>query len=159
MNINAWITAASLTAGLLASTAPIDARAATSQNISSHGSACRNFNAAQALDIDYLTTGVRNLSADARSVICPITVHPVTGPGQNFYVDGSNANGASTSCTLYAYSFNGTFLSSVSFTRSDATYDHYASLPSVTYWGYTSMLCTLPGNRNGVLFGVIAIDS
>lgn len=159
MNTHALISVASLAVGLLASAVSVDARAATSQNIATHGSACRNYNASQALDIDYFTFGVRAISADARSVICPITTHPVTGPTQNFYVDGSNANGATTTCTLYAYSFSGTFLSSVSFSRSDATYDHLASLPSVSYWGYTSMLCSLPGSGNGVLFGVIAIDS
>lgn len=158
MKTNAWITAASLAAGLLAATASIDARAATSQNISTHGSACRNYNASQALDIDYFTTGVRNINADVRPVICPITTHPVTGPGQNFYVDGTNYNGATTTCTLYAFNYSGGLLSSVTFVVG-STYDYYASLPSVTYWGYTSMLCSLPGSGNGVLFGVIAIDS
>lgn len=145
--------------GVFASAVSGDAQAALSQNINTHGAACQNYNASQALDIDYLTSGVRNINASPRAVICPIIRHPVTGPGQNFYVDGSNVAGASTTCTLSAFELNGTFLSSVSFTRTEATYDHYAQLPTVTYWGYTSLLCTLPANGGGVLFGAAAVDS
>lgn len=159
MNAHALITAASLAAGLLASAVPIDARAATSQNIATHGIACRNYNASQALDIDYFVFGVRNIAAEPRYIVCPITTHPVTGPSQSFYVDGSNANGVTTTCTLYAFNFTGTFLSSTSFSSNAPTYDYLATLPTVSYWGYTSMLCALPGGGNGVLLGVIAIDS
>ncbi|MGN7917881.1 hypothetical protein [Lysobacter sp. ESA13C] len=149
----------SLSAGLLASAVAGHADAATSQNVSTHGSACKNYNAADALDIDYWSYGVRNLNAAARYVICPIARHPVTGPGQNFYVDGSNRNGASTSCTVYAYNYNGDFLSSYSFTTSLAKYDQLAPLSSVSYWGFVSVVCSLPANGDGVLFGAFAVDS
>ncbi|QWF15081.1 hypothetical protein [Lysobacter capsici] len=159
MKINAWITAAALAAGVLTSAASIDARAATSQNLSTHGSACRNYNAAEALDIDYFYRGVRNISADARSVICPITTHPVTGPTRSFYVDGSNSGGVTTTCTVYAYSYTGALLSSSSFSTSAATYDYPVSLPTVSFWSFTSMVCTLPGNGNAVIFGAFSVDS
>jgi hypothetical protein len=159
MKANAILFGLSLSAGLLASAATGHADAATSQNISTHGSACKNYNAAEALDIDYLPWGVRNINAAVRSVICPIARHPVTGPAQNFYVDGSNSNGASTTCTVYAYNYNGDFLSSYSFTTNLAKYDQLAPLTSVSYWGFVSVYCLLPANGNGVLFGAFAVDS
>ncbi|MFD1295529.1 hypothetical protein ACFQ4Q_02650 [Lysobacter gummosus] len=159
MKANAMILGLSLVVGALGSAVPASAYAATAQNINISGTACKNYNASEALDIDYLTSGVRNLNASPRSVVCPIARHPVTGPGQAYYVDGSNYAGASTTCTVSAYDYNGTYLSSTSFTRSDATYSNYTSLPTVSYWGYTSVLCTLPGGANGVLFGASAIDS
>lgn len=159
MNANALTLGLSLATVLLGAASALPAQAATAQNINTHGSACRNYNAGEALDIDYLSYGVRTIASGARSVICPLPRHPVTGPGQNFYVDGSNASGATTSCTVYAYDYNGTFLSSATFSRSDATYTNYVSLPSVSYWGYVSVLCTLPASGGGVLFGASAIDN
>jgi hypothetical protein len=147
-----------ISGGLLAG-AVVDADAATAQNINTSGTACTNYNASQALDIDYFTYGVRNVNAAARPVVCPIARHPVTGPGQNFYVDGSNSGGASTSCSISAFNYTGAFQSSASFTDGAATYDHFTSLPTVSYYSYISLFCTLPGSGQGVLFGVTALDN
>ncbi|QWP75747.1 hypothetical protein J5226_19370 [Lysobacter sp. K5869] len=154
MNANASLLGLSLAAGLLGALCATPARAATAQNINLQGSACRNYNASEALDIDYLTSGARNINASARSVICPVARHPVTGPGQNFFVDGSNTSGSPVYCGLYAYDYNGTLLSSTS-----TTLPGYASLPTVSYWGYVSVLCTLPGGGAAVVYGASAIDN
>jgi len=139
--------------------AVIDADAATSQNLNTHGSTCKNFNAAQALDIDYLTSGVRTIAGAARPVICAVERHPVNGPSQSFFVDGSNSGGASTSCTLSSFSNAGVFRDSESFTSGAATYDQFVTLDPVDLFDYVSLLCTLPSNARGVLFGVTAIDN
>lgn len=154
MNVNASILGLSLAAGLLAGAYAEPARAATSQNVSNHGSACRNYNASEALDIDYLTSGARNINASSRTVICPVARHPVTGPAQGIYIDGSNTSGAAVYCGVYAYEYNGTLLSSTS-----TTLPGYASLPTVSYWGHVSVLCTLPGSGGAVVYGITAVDN
>lgn len=135
------------------------ADAATAQNINTHGAICNPYNASQALDIDYLTSGVRTIASSARPVICAVPRHPVTGPTQSFYVDGSNSAGASTSCSLWSYNFNGVFQSSTSFTATEAVYDRFVTLASNPFYAYTSLLCTLPANGGGVLFGITALDN
>jgi len=153
-----------LVLGLLAVTGAVmgvglEASAATSQNINTHGAACNPFNAAEAADIDYLTTGVRTVASSPRKVLCPAPRHPVTGPGQTFWVDGSNSPGKSTLCSVYSTTFNGQFASAYSFSSSAATYDHPATLSSVGTFDYVSVLCQLPAQGGGVLFGVIADDN
>lgn len=159
MKANALIFGLTLAAGALGIGAGGTASAATAQNINANGNSCKNYNAWDVQDIDYYVHGVRNINVDARYVICPLASHPVSGPGQSFIVDGSNYNGYSTTCTIYAYDFNGNFLSSTSFTRSDAIYSNATQVSSVSYWGYTSMLCLLPGSTGGILRGVTTIDS
>jgi hypothetical protein len=83
---------------------------AYADNINTSGVVCQNFNAAQALDIDYLTNGVRNLNAAARSVICSLPRSPLAASAiPEFFVDGQNNTGTSTSCTLTVYDFLGKF--------------------------------------------------
>ena len=155
-----------LVLGLLAVTgaivgAGLNASAATSQNLNTHGSACNPFNAPEVGDIEYLSTGVRTLEAvtGKRKVMCPVARHPVTGPGQKFWVDGSNAAGQSTLCALYSTKFNGQFSSAYSFSSNAATYDTPAPLSVVGKYDYVSVLCELPAHADGVLFGVIAEDN
>ena len=92
-------------------------------------------------------------------MVCPIVRHPVTGPAQTYYVDGSNLNGACTSCTVYAYNYTGQFLSSYSFNQCGATYDQPVSLPTVSFWNFVSVVCSLPANYNGTVFGAFAVDN
>ncbi|HTE56766.1 MAG TPA: hypothetical protein VK698_38195 [Kofleriaceae bacterium] len=147
-----------IVAAILGSAA-VDAGAAASQNINTHGATCKNYNAAQALDIDYLSYGVRNVSTGSRPVICSVERHPVTGATQAFYVDGTNSAGQATVCTLTSYNYSGVYQSSVSFSESIANYDHYATLPTIGYYDYVSLVCTLPPSGLGTLRGVVALDS
>lgn len=159
MKAETWMAALSALALSLGGAAALDTHAATSQNLSTPGTSCAAYNAGQALDIDYLAQGVRNANAAPRSVVCPIVRHPVTGPAQTYYVDGSNLNGACTSCTVYAYNFTGQLLSSSSFNQCGATYDQPVSLPTVSFWNFVSVVCTLPASYNGVVFGAFAVDN
>jgi hypothetical protein len=137
----------------------VQANAAESQNVNTHGAACNPYNASEAADIDYLTTGVRTIATSPRRVVCPVPRHPVTGPDQTFWVDGSNSPGKSTICVAYSTTYDGKFNSSYSFTANTPTYDRAVNLSSVGYYDYVSVLCELPAQGGGVLFGVIAGDS
>lgn len=135
------------------------ASAATSQNLNTPGAACNPFNASEADEIDYFVNGVRTIAAGPRKVLCPVARHPVSGPHQTFWVDGRNSSGASTLCVMYSHNFDGSLRSTYSFSSSAATYDQPVVLSSVGKYDYVSILCDMPANGNGVLFGVIAADN
>jgi hypothetical protein len=134
--------------------------AAHADNINTSGTLCQNFNAAQALDIDYVSTGVRNLNASARSVICAIPRSPLqAGATPEFFVDGTNTGTNTTSCTLFTYSFGGTVTQSFSFSRT-GTYDQAVlfAVNGVGFFDYASLLCSLPASAGGTLFGVTSVQ-
>ena len=140
--------------------------AAHADNINTSGVVCQNYNAGQALDIDYVTNGARNLNAAARPVVCSLPRSPLAaGAIPEFFVDGQNNTGASTSCTLTVYDFLGTFKQSQSFTESapatgPRNWDHLVQFAAnaVTTFDYVSVLCTLPGNANGLIHGVTSVQ-
>src|ERR1700748_3129735 len=79
---------------------------AHADNINTSGVLCQNFNAAQALDIDYLTNSVRNIATTPRSVICSVPRSPLAaGALPEFFIDGQNSANTTTSCTLSVYTF------------------------------------------------------
>jgi len=124
---------------------------AVNNNIS--GTVCKNYNAGEALDIDYLTFGVRNINANSRSVVCPIIRSPTASPySVSGYVDGTTYSGATISCTLSSYNYNGDFLGSQFFSVS-GTFDYFVSVTGA-YWSYASLLCSLPGSGNGIIYGM-----
>ena len=128
-------------------------------NANNSGTSCRNYNAAQVADIDYLASGTRNLNASSRYVICPI-VRSTTSASYavNVYVDGFAAAGKSISCTLYSYDFTGTFLGSQSFpTARTGTFDQYLSVAG-HYWSNASVLCLLPGSAGGIIYDVDVVQ-
>ena len=138
-------------AGALASLGP----AAHADNINTSGTLCQNFNASQALDIDYLATGVRNVNAAPRPVICAVPRSPLqpAATAAQFFVDGVNAAGTTTTCTLFIYTFGGVVTQSSTFTLPG-----FVSLPVIGTFDYASALCTLPGNPGTVLFGVTSVQ-
>ena len=139
---------------------------AHADNINTSGVSCRNYNASEALDIDYLTNGVRNLNASSRFVICPVPRSPLTGtPTPTFYVDGSNNPGTSTTCTVTVYNFLGTFVSSQSFTQSvpstgtTLNWDQPVTFPTPpSTFDYVSLLCFIPANGGGLIHGATAVQ-
>jgi hypothetical protein len=132
-------------AGALASPGP----AAHADQINTSGTVCKNFNASQALDIDFLANGVRNINAAPRPVICAIPRSPLPlGSNATFFVDGVNAPGTTTPCTVFT--FDGTLHSAT------------LSLPGVVTltagpFAYASVLCTLPGNAGTVVYGATSM--
>lgn len=127
-------------------------------NANHSGTVCKNYNAAQATDIDYLTNGTRNLNASSRYVICPITRSPTSTNQVSVYVDGFAASGKTISCTLYSYDYNGTFIGSQSFpTPRTGTFDQYLSVAG-RYWSNASVLCLLPASAGGIIYGVEVVQ-
>jgi hypothetical protein len=134
--------------------------AAHADNINTSGTLCQNFNAAQALDIDYVAIGVRNLNASPRPVICAIPRSPLqAGATPAFFVDGTNTGANTTTCTLFTYSFGGTVTQSFSFSRT-GTYDQLVNFAAngVGTFDYASVLCTLPASAGGTLFGATSVQ-
>jgi hypothetical protein len=143
----------------------VSGSAAHADNINSSGVLCQNFNASEALDIDYLTTSVRDINASARSVICSIPRSPLaTGATPEFFVDGSNSANTSTTCTVTTYSFLGTVTQSLTFTEAGGTagrtWDHFVTFPvnGVGTFDYASVLCTIPGSGQGLIFGSTSVQ-
>jgi hypothetical protein len=140
---------------------------ASADNINTSGVACKNYNASEALDIDYHDYGVRNLNASPRWVTCPAPRSPLISiPVTGFYVDGSNSPGTSTSCVASLYTYQGTIVTTVLFTESVP-----GSASSVTPWShpvtfsiapahfdYVSVRCILPGSGASHILGVTAVQ-
>lgn len=141
--------------------------AARADNITTSGVACKNYNASEALDIDYVDRGARNVNASSRWVICPIPRSPFTTlPPNQFFVDGLNNPGATTSCVATLYTYSGTLVSSVSFTQSapagavsPTPWDQAVnfSIAPVT-WDYVSVRCFLPGNMAATILGTGSVQ-
>lgn len=132
---------------------------AAAVNLNTHGAVCNPYNAGEANDIDYVTTGVRTKPglASGRTVICAIPRSPLSSP-QGFYLDGANTGGATTYITLYAHDYNGTYQSSQSVNSNAASYDIYTTLSTVGTWSYISALVSLPSAANGVFRGVLVLQ-
>jgi hypothetical protein len=149
---------------LLAGAAVSFAATLDAANIVTGGVICRNFNASQALDIDYLTSGVRNINAAARTVICPVPRSPLAaGDTPLFHVAGRNNPGTQTTCTLFVHNGLGTFVASQSFTVPGSNPPLWIlnySFPVGTVGAShdVSALCTLPGNGNGIIYRVTSFQ-
>lgn len=138
----------------LAATAVVSSADAAQTN--SSGSDFHAYNASEATVIDYLSNGVRTLSAYPTSVIGSVDHNPSTN-GQVIYIDGYHSGVQTTSCTLYSYNYNGTLLaaSSVSASGMSGAWERtvYLTAAQSTAWAYYSLLCQIPANGAGVLLG------
>ena len=132
---------------------------AVNSNIS--GTACRNYNAAEATDIDYLTNSVRNLNAAPRYVICPIVRSPTASNVVSIRVAGFTAPGTLISCTLTSYAIDGSTLGFQSFTVQNpfinVPFDQPLAAPGA-FGGNATLLCLLPGNGGGVIYGIDVVQ-
>jgi len=132
---------------------------AVADNINTSGTNCQNYNAGQALDIDYLTTGVRNINAYPRPVICSVPRSPLPPVARaGFWVNGNNSADTTTYCTVFVTSYLGRPVASMSLTGTAGDWDRFVEFGAdvVTMFDYVSMLCTLPGNAAGQIYGITA---
>lgn len=146
---------------IIGAVASLSSSTAGADNINTSGTTCQNYNASQALDIDYLGKGVRNVNASARSVICSVPRSPrPAGTSAEFFVNGHNDTGTSTSCTLIVTSYLGAPVTSFSFTRSAGDWDQPVTFAAgaVSTYDYVSLLCTLPGGGAGLIHGITAVQ-
>ena len=140
---------------------------ANADNLNTSGVICQNFNASQALDIDYLTNAVRNINAAARPVICSVPRSPLPlNVIPRFYVDGHNNANTCTNCTVTMYRFTGAIAGTQFFAQcapAAAALNwrrlvSFPGLPGPDTFEYASVLCTLPGGGAGLLYGVTALQ-
>jgi len=123
------------------------------------GTICKNYNAGQVKDIDYLTNGTRNLNSSSRFVICPLVTAGTGNANMSVFVDGYANSGQTITCTLYSYDFHGNFLGAKSFPSAlTGKFDVYLSVPNGTIWGGSSVLCLLPGSAQGVIYDVDVVQ-
>jgi hypothetical protein len=129
----------------------------TATPLSVSGTICTNFNAGQNQDIDYLTSGVRNLNAASRQVICALPRQPIPSGfnSEGFTFSGQNISGVTTSGTLSSFNQSGGFLGSANFSSAASVYAVTVTLPQAQLptLGFTSVFVTLPGNADAVYFG------
>jgi hypothetical protein len=125
--------------------------------LSVSGTICTNFNAGQAQDLDYFTSGVRTISANPTTVVCALPRQPVPSGfnSLSFTFSGSNATGSTTSGSLNSFNQSGGFLGSASFSSGALSYLISVTLPiaQLPTLGFTSVLVSLPGNAGGVYRG------
>jgi len=142
--------------------------AAHAGNINTSGVICQNYNAAQALDIDYFTDAVRNINPAPRPVICSIPRSPLpAGFTPRFFIDGHNDAGTCTPCTVTLYNFDGAPAGSQTLTNCApaagpsnwSQFVNFAAIvPPDEFYNYASVMCTLPGNGAGLVYGATAIQ-
>lgn len=124
------------------------------------GSMCQSAIGSQASDINRRFIHVSNISTQPRQIICGI---PRPHSYVTFLIHGSNSDLSSTTCTLTAYRGDGIGTGSVDFTESAPTngvrpWEHRifigGSGSNVVGSDYVFLVCTLPGNEQGVIRGI-----
>jgi hypothetical protein len=119
-------------------------------NVDHAATICKNWNAAEATDIDYLPYGVRNVNANTRYVVCPIVrSDPGTSVKLNVFVDGYASPGV-VYCTLYSATPEGDFNGQSTGPMTGAF--HPLMTVQENAWMTASVLCALPGNTGGMIY-------
>jgi hypothetical protein len=127
-------------------------------NANHSGTICKNYDAAEALDIDYLTSGTRNLNASPRYVICPLVAAATSNSTTKVHVDGVAYPGQTIFCTLTSFDNQGHFLGSKSFPSAQTgTFDVKLSVPSNSS-SALSVLCLLPPSGQGVIYDIDVVQ-
>jgi hypothetical protein len=128
------------------------------------GTQCRAYGWVTSLDLYAVNVSWKGVTngddAQSRMVICPV-VRYADSPSATVYVDGFVNPGHSVICTLYSHDFDGTYKGSVAFSRNGSvtpgTFDEEMTIPKATTYSYHSVVCGLPPNEQGGIFGVIAL--
>jgi hypothetical protein len=146
-----------LTLGTFALTGGVP-NTAHAANANHSGTICKNYNAAEALDIDYLTGGTRNLNAVSRYVICPLVTAASKNASTKVHVDGFASSGQTIFCTLYSYDNQGRFQGSKSFSSAKTgAFDVQLSVPSNSA-SALSVLCLLPPSTQGIIYDIDVVQ-
>jgi len=125
------------------------------------GTICRNYNASEVTDIDYVASGARNVNANQRFVICPLIRSPNSANNATVYIDGVHSGTQTTNCTLYSHDANGTLLGSLTTTVTQAGFwERLLTLPSgqAPFYANLSLLCYLPGVGTSLILGATVVQ-
>ena len=102
--------------------------------------------------------GISNPDANPHDVTCPMPRVSSTST-REFFVDGNNAIGGTTNCTIYAYDFTGTLSASANTGNiTSAAYDTVLNLPAGGLFDYFSLKCTLSSANKSTLRGYATIE-
>jgi hypothetical protein len=132
------------------------AGSASADIVTTHGAAFQAYEGFSNETIHHSATGVYAVIHQSIGVIAPVA-RSSTSSSQNFYIDGNNSPGYSTSFTLYAYDWSGNLQSSVSFSSDSQGYDLYQSLSPIDQYSYVSLYALLPPNGGGTVRGIAAL--
>jgi hypothetical protein len=122
------------------------------------GTICKNYDAADATLIDYLTNGTRSFKTGATNIICPLTRNTSNTMGAFLSVAVMHSGTQTTTCTAFSHNNNGTLLGSQGQTKTGSGVQQFGlgllgSNKSTTSSNY-SVLCTIPGNGYGVVLNI-----
>lgn len=102
--------------------------------------------------------GISNPDANPHDVTCPMP-RVASLSTREFFIDGSNAIGGTTNCTIYSYDFGGGLLASANTGNlTSATYDAVLTLPAGGFFDYFSLKCTLSRLNTSTLRGYAIIE-
>ncbi len=140
--------------GLLSLAPVVQAAAITDAS----GTLCKNYNAGQVTFIDYLVDGTRNLASYAVPVICPVARNTSDTNGATVFVNLTTFSAQTTSCTAYSYDFTGAFLGSASGSSTGTGFQtiglNLSGAGKSTVWSNYSVLCTIAGNGQALIYDV-----
>lgn len=136
---------------------------ASAASLNTHAAAFHTYSPAQADQIIYSPDGIYSAVHQTVEVIGPVLRGSTDTSYQNFYIDGTNTPGATTSFVLYAYDYQGNLQSSVAFSptapESDwQYYDSYQTLSPIDNYSYVSLYAVLPAYVRGTFRGITAIQ-
>jgi len=136
---------------------------AQAANTDHSGTICQNYHAADVSFIDYYSYGTRSLKNAATAVVCPLTRNTSNSSGAHIEVDITHFNSTqTTSCS--AFSFNdGSLLASASQSWTGSGWHlFYLDLSGAGKSASTSnysVICTIPGNGNGLVIDVDLVEN
>jgi hypothetical protein len=145
----------SIVAALLVACLGVSSSAAA-LTIHTHGADFTAFNAGQAQDIDYLSSGVRTLVAGTRSVILSVKRNPATAANQVFTISGVHNSVLTTNCTWTSFNTNGTPVASGSTSAAAVSgfWSRSITFSAAQVPGFVSVFCPVHPSGGSVLFGV-----
>ncbi len=140
--------------GTLAAAPMVHAAAITDES----GTICKNYNASQATLVDYFPNATRNLASYSLPVICPVARNTSDSTGAYVYIDINHYGTQTTSCTAYSVNYNGAYLASASASWTGTGFHEFAlnlyGTGKSNAWSNYSVLCTIPGNGNGLVYDI-----
>lgn len=122
------------------------------------GAICANNHGGDATFIEHLVNGTSSLKTSDIPIVCPLTRNTSNSNGAWVFVDVFHTGMQTTTCTAFSYRTNGQVISAktVPFTGSgfnEIVIDLTGSGKSDA-WSDYSVFGSIPGNRNGVIYGV-----
>lgn len=129
---------------------------ARADTIYASGTLCQPYNAGELEDIDYVGSGIRNLSDFPRQVICNVPRSTIGSGLLGVFTFTGVSTVGTTSCTLTVYNGTGGVEATQSFVGPTGTWTKSVVLPAADLpnGSAVNLLCTLPASYNTVLRGI-----